>query len=92
MVMILANFLLLPIRPEWRGQARIMTMHHCVATTEQILDMVGPYRVSGEPTVLYFIWFHVDGVKLWDTTLFHLYVAGGALWSGSWPSASAHHL
>ena len=54
-----------------------MTMHHCVATTGQILDMVGPYRVSGEPTVLYFIWFHVDGVKLWDTTLFHLYVAGG---------------
>ena len=43
-----------------------MTMHHCVATTGQILDMAGPYRVSGEPTVLYFIWFHVDGVKLWD--------------------------
>ena len=52
-------------------------MHHCMATSGQILDMLGPYRVSGEPTVLYFIWFHVDGVKLWDTTLFHLYVAGG---------------
>ena len=44
-----------------------MTMHRCMATIGQILDMVGPYRVSGEPTVLYFVWFHVDGVKMWDT-------------------------
>ena len=46
---------------------RITTMHHRMATTRQILDMVGPYRVSDEPTVLYFVWFHVDGVKMWDT-------------------------
>ena len=44
--------------------ARITTMHLCMATTRQILDMVGPYRVSGEPKVLYFVWFHVDGVKM----------------------------
>ena len=48
-----------------------MTMHHCMATIGQILDMVGPYRVSGEPTVLYFVWFQVDGVKMWDTTSTH---------------------
>ena len=38
---------------------RIMTMHHRVATTGQILDMVGPYRVSEEPTVLNFVCFHL---------------------------------
>ena len=43
---------------------RITTLHHCMANTGRILDMVGPYRVSGEPTVLYFILFHVDGVKM----------------------------
>ena len=51
-----------------------MTMHHCMTNTEQILDMVGPHRVSGEPAVLCFIWFHVNGVKLWDIVLFHPHI------------------
>ena len=55
--------------------ARITTMHLCMATTRQILDMVGPYRVSGEHTMLYFIWFLADGLKIWDSTSFHLYGA-----------------
>ena len=49
-------------------------MHHCMTNTEQILDMVGPHRVPGEPTVLYFIWFHVGGVKLCDIVQIHPYV------------------
>ena len=55
-------------------------MHRCMGTSGQILDTVGPYRVSGEPTVLYFVWFYVDGVKMWDTTSTHPYVPGGAVW------------
>ena len=66
-----------------------MTMHRCVATNGQILDMAGPYRVSGEPTVLYFIWFHVDGVKLWDIVQIHPYVPfWGAVEAVAAPSQS----
>ena len=59
---------------------RITTIRHNMATIGQILDMVGPYRIYGEPTVLYFIWFHVDGVKIWDTTLIHPTYLGATVW------------
>ena len=44
-----------------------------MAPTGQILDVMGPYRVSGEHTVLDFVWFHVDGVKMWNSTSFRPY-------------------
>ena len=73
MVVILTN---LPSSPQYvwvGGTARITTMHHCMAKTGRILDMVGPYRVSGEPAVLYFNRFHIDGVKMWHTMSIYPY-------------------
>ena len=60
-----------------------------MATSGQILDMLGPYRVLGQPAVLYFIWFHVDGVKLGDIALIHPYVPfWGAVEAVAAPSQS----